>query len=227
MTKRKSEDEYEPTKKSSLHLSRWLLVDELLEQLVVGDMVEFQRTFCEDKKHKSYSHWGVYIGCEMVGHFAVSDHEDFITKSNAPHVVSSGIIESKCPATIRTDDIHRVAGHDLCRKNNSLDKKHDPLPGVIIKDRICANISKTGYNLFFNNCEHLAKWARYNYKESDQAAFGNSVICGVVGLALSANIISAVAVGGIGYSAIKSATYINRKFAVTSYLRNGLLNKFK
>jgi hypothetical protein len=55
------------------------------------------------------------------------------------------------------------------------DKSHIPKKKII--RRACSQVGQTGYNLLFYNCEHFARWCRYEKAESKQIqVLGNRIL---------------------------------------------------
>ena len=68
------------------------------------------------------------------------------------------------------------------------------LQRVEIVSRALSKIGEEGYNLFFKNCEHFARWCRYGEEKSDQAT-NLGIGLGVAG--------AAVFLGVLGYGAYR------------------------
>ncbi|XP_060070820.1 phospholipase A and acyltransferase 3-like [Ylistrum balloti] len=154
----------------------------VLEELEVGDMVEFPRDF--------FSHWGVYIGDEKIVHLT-GDESD-----NDPHAGESffSISGVRCDkAWVKVENFLDVAQGCLAKKNNDKDRSqvaagNYPRPSDEIMRTAYAMRGQAEYNVFFDNCEHFASYLRYGQKCSDQAnmALGAIVLGG-----------AAVVIGGL------------------------------
>ncbi|XP_060065698.1 phospholipase A and acyltransferase 4-like [Ylistrum balloti] len=131
----------------------------LLNELEIGDMVEFPRGW--------YSHWGVYIGKGKIVHLSGGDN-DGINASN------SGSVFTICgkrfnKAWVRVDDFCKVVLGCQARKNNGKDRKCRPRQAHEMVRIALDMVGEIGYNVLWHNCEHFAAFIRYGEKWSEQA----------------------------------------------------------
>ena len=99
-----------------------------------------------------YKHYGVYVGCEQVIHFAgPRGHE--INASMAD------IIKTTIPEFLKGGKLFIQP-----------DKTRNPFPATEIIRRAESLVGKCKgeYNLVINNCEHFANWCRYGKPVSKQ-----------------------------------------------------------
>ncbi|RUS86147.1 hypothetical protein EGW08_006095, partial [Elysia chlorotica] len=128
-----------------------------LASLEPGDLVKFQRC--------GYYHWAVYTGDGNVVH--VTEQTDREAASHKS-LVSASLDLSKVHISVQS--FLAVAGSGLAYKANDRDLDWSPLPGDEIVERAMnfVGIGDVRYNLLTCNCEHFAKWCRYNRFQSDQ-----------------------------------------------------------
>ncbi|CAH1244078.1 HRASLS2 [Branchiostoma lanceolatum] len=136
-------------------------------QLKSGDLLEFPRKL-------GHSHWAVYAGNENVVHRTGSN--DGLNLHPASSASVSGVQLDK--AKVKEEPLSKVAGASKFYINNykDKDKKQAVLPGLKIVERARSQLGKSGYNLFFNNCEHFATWCRYGKGTSKQVSDAASFI---------------------------------------------------
>uniref|UniRef100_A0A0N5BZ16 LRAT domain-containing protein n=1 Tax=Strongyloides papillosus TaxID=174720 RepID=A0A0N5BZ16_STREA len=196
----------------------WSSAKELIEKLKIGDLIEFKR--CAENGMKIYTHWGVYIGSRHdvhgVAHLTNGGNNDKMPKS----IGNSFSIGSAEKALIRVDDIFDISGCDDCRINNSMDRYCEPLPGIIIYSRVKNRMGDYGYSLFNNNCEHFAKWARYNLSTSSQAKLAKSVMYGIGILTVTQCPFTSLAATGLGYLGLEGYDLVRKYFPVDSCFKN-------
>ncbi|KAK7504443.1 hypothetical protein BaRGS_00004309 [Batillaria attramentaria] len=139
--------------------------EQLLEELQVGDLVQFPRGM--------YSHWAVYIGDGEVVHLAGEEDDGLGGKMGGKiidvnHLFSiSG--EYYTRAYVKVDPFLVVAADCKAIRDNSKDEVWTPLPPEEIKANAIGLLGEADYNLLHYNCEHFATWCRYGQKSSDQA----------------------------------------------------------
>ncbi|XP_013414686.1 protein FAM84B-like [Lingula anatina] len=121
----------------------------VLDSLVPGDLVEFQRSWL-------FSHWAVYIGNEEVVHFI---------ERNSGGVFSSSS-ERSMTGVVRRDSFWTVAGRSKAFKNNRRDAKYSC---DVIVTRALSKLGVSEFNLFLRNSEHFVAWCRYGEECSEQA----------------------------------------------------------
>ncbi|GFR98446.1 HRAS-like suppressor 3 [Elysia marginata] len=156
----------------------------LLSELQPGDLVEFPRGV--------YSHWGVYIGNELISHLA-GEEDDGINAAMRPEYVFTicGVRFNK--AKVCLENFWNIVEDCCARKNNQSDKKMQPLSREEILVNATSKLGEVGYSLIYSNCEHFAKWCRYGISKSDQV---ESVMTGLAvgfGAALTAGLVYAFA----------------------------------
>lgn len=153
----------------------------LLNELEIGDMVEFPRGW--------YSHWGVYIGDGKIVHLSGGDNDGINGAFN------SGSVFTICgkrfnKAFVKIDNFWEVVLGCNAKKNNGKDRKCRPRQAHEIVQNAMEMVGEIGYNVLWNNCEHFAAFIRYGKKWSEQAdtALVTVVVTGAVaavGLLLS------------------------------------------
>ncbi|KAL5012954.1 hypothetical protein ScPMuIL_011505 [Solemya velum] len=129
-------------------------------ELERGDLVEFDRG--------RYSHWGVYVGDGHIVHMT-GDGNDGINAN-----FDSGKLFTICgtefnKAFVKKDNFWDVTQDSKAIKNNSKDRKCNPLSAEEIVERALARIGNITYNVLWKNCEHFAAWCRYDVEWSEQA----------------------------------------------------------
>ncbi|GFN76381.1 hras-like suppressor 3 [Plakobranchus ocellatus] len=129
--------------------------DATLASLQPGDLVKFKR--------HGYSHWAVYIGNDQVAHVAEQDQEG---RPPDKSLVRASLELSKVQISVQ--NFWAVAKSDQAIKANDRDKDWSPLPSEEIVDRATSYLGEVRYNLLTSNCEHFAKWCRYDKFHSDQ-----------------------------------------------------------
>ncbi|XP_069121142.1 phospholipase A and acyltransferase 2-like [Argopecten irradians] len=139
----------------------------VLQELNIGDMVEFPRGF--------YTHWGVYIGVfqgnPKIAHLAGRDIDVINGASNSTIVYTiGGKMYNK--AYVQIDDFWDVVKGCYAKKNNDKDMILSPLPADKIVEMAMASIGQIGYDVLVNNCEHFAAFLRYGKSLSHQANIG-------------------------------------------------------
>ncbi|XP_059147864.1 lecithin retinol acyltransferase-like [Physella acuta] len=129
-----------------------LLVEDFIEsynkafvdQLHQGDLVKFHKRF--------YTHWAVYVGNRMVIHMAGNVKNLALQKADVVEL-----------------SLKRAADGSMAFLGNEMDGQWKPLPPAHIVKRARAQIGEVYYNILCHNCEHFAKWCRYNRDRSGQA----------------------------------------------------------
>jgi hypothetical protein len=137
----------------------------VLDNLHPGDLVQYKRDL--------YSHWAVYIGHEKIIHLH-GTNDSLLGLSGL--VTSSNLIGQ---AIVKIDSYWDVTLNSYAYRNNSNDYDLICLPSEKIIIRAYSRVGYDYYNLFSFNCEHFAKWCRYDLPISDQSMsiirFGNSI----------------------------------------------------
>ncbi|XP_059144065.1 phospholipase A and acyltransferase 3-like [Physella acuta] len=116
----------------------------VLALLKPGDLVKFYRTL--------YTHWGVYEGNGKV----INVSGTFLDK-----------LEDR--VEIKREDFLKIADGDETSVGNEMDAYWKPLDVNVILARAVKQIGQVFYNVFCHNCEHFAKWCRYDRNQSSQA----------------------------------------------------------
>ncbi|GFO21167.1 group XVI phospholipase a2 [Plakobranchus ocellatus] len=144
----------------------------VLAELEPGDLIEFPRGL--------YSHWGVYIGNELIAHLAGDDNDGINADVRPEHLFTiSGVKFDKAKVCI--ENFWNVVEDCCAKKNNKGDKKFKPLPKSQIIEKATSKLGEVGYSLIYSNCEHFASWCRYGVSKSEQVE--NVVTGAAVGLA--------------------------------------------
>lgn len=137
----------------------------VLDNLQPGDLVQYKRDL--------YSHWAVYIGHEKIIHLHGSN-DSLLGLSGL--ITSSNLIGQ---AIVKIDSYWDITLNSYAYRNNSNDTDLIALPNEQIIIRAYSKVGYDYYNLFSFNCEHFAKWCRYDFPVSDQAMsiirFGNNI----------------------------------------------------
>lgn len=128
-----------------------------LSSLRPGDLVKFHRC--------GYYHWAVYIGASEVVH--ISEQTSYENQSGKNVLLASLEISQ---VNIIVENFWAVAGSSAAFKANERDKDWKPLPCEEIVERALSfvGLGNVQYNVFSCNCEHFAKWCRYDQFHSDQ-----------------------------------------------------------
>ncbi|KAK3763728.1 hypothetical protein RRG08_021400 [Elysia crispata] len=156
----------------------------LLSELEPGDLIEFPRG--------AYSHWGVYIGNELVSHLAGEEDDGINAAMRPEHLFTiSGVKFNK--AKVSLQNFWDIVEDCAARKNNKRDGSWQPLSREKIITNATSRLGEVGYSLIYSNCEHFAKWCRYGVSKSDQV---ENVVTGLAvggAAALTAGIVYAFA----------------------------------
>ncbi|GMS85008.1 hypothetical protein PENTCL1PPCAC_7183, partial [Pristionchus entomophagus] len=144
--------------------SEFMNAEEIGEILRPGDLIEFKRFFQLGKlKKRFYTHWGVYVGKPEGKHIVA---HMFIT-SEGLATAFTAVIGDMEHAEVRLDTLEEVCT-DLCRINNLDDRKFKKMDSASIFKRAIDSLGQHNYNLIYDNCEHFAKWCRYDKHTSNQ-----------------------------------------------------------
>jgi hypothetical protein len=111
------------------------------------------------RKGLLYSHHGIYFGNGTVIHF------------------KGAVREKKDPVVIKTDLENFLSGGKLKRRDYKRRLPHDETLRIAID-----HLSKKGYSLAFNNCEHFASYCATGKKRSAQV---RNVVGGIAGAAIA------------------------------------------
>ncbi|KAL3877389.1 hypothetical protein ACJMK2_035101 [Sinanodonta woodiana] len=115
----------------------------VLSSLEEGDIIRIPREI--------YDHYAIYIGEGNVVHFGKDE------KGNG---------------VVKEEDFFKVCKNSKAEKYNYLDKYIRPFDCKTIVARAMSMIGEKDYNLFSNNCEHMATSCRYGNKYSLQVLIG-------------------------------------------------------
>uniref|UniRef100_A0A0N5BI18 LRAT domain-containing protein n=1 Tax=Strongyloides papillosus TaxID=174720 RepID=A0A0N5BI18_STREA len=167
----------------------WTSAENVVGKLQIGDLLEFRR--CPSSGIPLYSHWGVYIGLiddiHEIGHFYYGENDNKLLLS-IQTLFSYGSTSGGTITSIRIDNLFDICLNGQCRINNSFDKECEPLPKGDFRSRVLSKVGESRYCLLSNNCEHFAKWVRYDISISRQANIGKAIIGGSTGLIISKNL---------------------------------------
>jgi len=166
-------------------VSEWYDIGEdtnsFLSLLKPGDLLEFQR--------EGYCHWAVYIGKHALQ--APGDDDDILEvpcvvhranptdSENIENMLSSSRSLAKGVhgiGAVVKEPLRDVWSRSRARVNNGMDTSLTPFPSHQVVKRALAVAhgetveSYSAYNVFSNNCEHFASWARCGWSISCQVA---------------------------------------------------------
>ncbi|XP_069121052.1 phospholipase A and acyltransferase 5-like [Argopecten irradians] len=153
----------------------------VLEELHIGDIVEFEREL--------FKHFGVYVGNEDVVHLTGVENGWF----SGVQFIGKGMV--------KRENFWDVAKGGKAKKNNNQDGISKPRPSSLIVSEARALVG-TVENMHFltNNCEHFASKLRYGKKSSKQGTLG-AVAIGSAALAFG-GIPGLVLAGGLFLSSV-------------------------
>ncbi|XP_060065789.1 phospholipase A and acyltransferase 2-like isoform X2 [Ylistrum balloti] len=129
----------------------------LLNELEVGDMVEFPRWL--------YSHWGVYIGEGRIVHLSGGNESSDAIDKGSCFTICGKYFDK---AWVKVDNFLEVAHDCKAKKNNGKDRKCRPRQAHEMVRIALDMVGEIGYNALWNNCEHFAAFIRYGEKWSEQ-----------------------------------------------------------
>ncbi|CAL1532399.1 unnamed protein product [Lymnaea stagnalis] len=129
----------------------------LLNKLKPGDLVKFDRGV--------YHHWAVYVGNGKLIHF-INEESNYIPQ--AMQTSSMVLFPNDDKARIVEQDFWAVVGDSKADFGNMESEGWIPLDRHTIVERARSCLGPAKYNLYSQNCEHFAKWCRYNRAKSDQ-----------------------------------------------------------
>lgn len=124
---------------------------------VASDLIVFYRGL--------YEHYAVNVGNGEIIHLTTNERLtslDFV--SEITWKISS---TSSNRALVKKERFRDFLGAEV---NFRVEKDEAPFPPDEIVKRARSKLNKRGYNLLFWNCEHFARWCRYNRRESKQVA---------------------------------------------------------
>ncbi|KAK6964232.1 HRAS-like suppressor 2 [Biomphalaria glabrata] len=128
-----------------------LLKDKKAIKFNKGDLIKINRNF--------FWHWGVYNGSGCIIHVNNVNMED-----------------GMCNAEVVCEPFNDVVGDCYYEKGNKKDSKWTPLDPEEIVKRAYESCKPFKYNVLFNNCEHFARWCRYDVDYSNQGNFLKTVL---------------------------------------------------
>uniref|UniRef100_A0AC35TVC5 LRAT domain-containing protein n=1 Tax=Rhabditophanes sp. KR3021 TaxID=114890 RepID=A0AC35TVC5_9BILA len=163
--------------------SNWMKSDDLIKVVTKGDLIEIKRKSQRCINLLSYNHWGVYLGDGRLGHYVESDWKSGgVTRSfpDTPWGIENKKLEINV-YFVTIDDLAKACEGDYCRKNNKYDREFPIFPDDAIARRVISRIGESDYDLFSNNCEHFANWARYNKHTSRQVMRLRNILIVVFG----------------------------------------------
>uniref|UniRef100_A0AC35G664 LRAT domain-containing protein n=1 Tax=Panagrolaimus sp. PS1159 TaxID=55785 RepID=A0AC35G664_9BILA len=117
-----------------------------------GDRIEVA---CSAYAVFKYKHWIIYDGCVNGVHKIIHFSYD----------------EENKKRIVKKDTLQNGAGEFQIRINNSCDEHNEPFDSDEIIRRAENDVERADYNLFANNCEHIATWCRVGVFESKQSKF--------------------------------------------------------
>lgn len=136
----------------------------VLQELIVGDLVEFPRL------KGIYSHWAVYVGNGDVIHLGPDENENQVD-SYSLEITMQALLNGGYfhKASVKKDKFKDVVGKSKAKKNNKKDDRFVKKPTQQILHTAETNLGKMGYHILYKNCEHFASWCRYHHAVGDQA----------------------------------------------------------
>lgn len=141
--------------------------------LQVGDLVEFDKIV--------YEHWAVYVGDNRIVHYKKVGKVGEVVCEDIDSYISDRFVLFRRAKKKKMGIINRIVHESPIFSGNQ------------VAERALSKVGMTGYNLLFKNCEHFAKWCKYNVPMSEQVE--NGVEVGLVGIGAG---IGGVIGGGIG-----------------------------
>ena len=114
--------------------------------LQVGDLVEFDKIV--------YEHWAVYVGGNKIVHYKKVGKEVEIVCEDIDTYLSGCFV-------LR-------AGKKKMGFINRIVQESAHFSGQQVARRALGKVGMKGYDLLFTNCEHFAKWCKYDVPMSEQ-----------------------------------------------------------
>uniref|UniRef100_A0A0N5BI12 LRAT domain-containing protein n=1 Tax=Strongyloides papillosus TaxID=174720 RepID=A0A0N5BI12_STREA len=190
----------------------WTSAENLVDQLKIGDLIEIKR--CIAIGIPIYYHWAIYVGLRNgiheVVHFTNKEDDSRVLNS-LTNLFLAGLGNIGKSSFPRIDNFLDVCYNDKCRINNSMDKHCKPLQAEDIRSRALSAIGNFEYCVFSYNCEHFAKWARYNLSISGQANIGKAIMASVATFRIFHNIYFAIACGVVGYVVLEVCDFVRKR----------------
>ena len=116
--------------------------------LQVGDLVEFDRIV--------YEHWAVYVGDNKIVHYKKVGEVGKIVHEDIDSYISGCFVLFRRPKNGKMGIVNRIV------------HESPHFSGKQVAERALSKVGMTGYNLLFKNCEHFAKWCKYNVPICEQ-----------------------------------------------------------
>ncbi|XP_059177936.1 uncharacterized protein LOC131957209 [Physella acuta] len=127
-------------------------------QLKPGDLIKIKRSM--------FYHWAVYIGGGDVIHV---DGEDATGRSGGSGTIS-GLWSGYKNSRVKKEKIWDVVRKDTMELDNGMDKDSSkPLDGAEVVRRAVRKLGPIQYHPALKNCEHFAKWCRYDAENCSQS----------------------------------------------------------
>jgi hypothetical protein len=134
-----------------------------------GDLLVFKRSL-------GYDHYAVNVGDGYI------IHATSMSKGTGSLDVLGSCSGSSKIAAIKKEKYRVTPGNEVHVEGTWKGRK--PLPVDEIIKRAESKVGIRDYSVLFNNCEHFARWCRYDEKSSDQADGLKMMAAGATGAAL-------------------------------------------
>ena len=121
--------------------------------LQVGDLVEFDRIV--------YEHWAVYVGDSKIVHYKKVNEEGEIVHEDIDSYMN------KCFVLFQ---------RAKKKKMNRIVHESTIFSGKQVAERALNKVGMKGCNLLFKNCEHFAKWCKYDVPICEQVENKNGEV---------------------------------------------------
>ena len=134
-----------------------------------GDLIEFKTWF-------GYNHWAVYVGDGEIVHYAKINSDGTGAKVKIARDCLDDYIRNCSKLELRS-----YAKKELGVANRFLLGKI--YSGKEVAGRALSKVGEEGYDLIFKNCEHFAKWCKYDTpicEQTEDAVEGGTVVTGLV-----------------------------------------------
>ena len=128
--------------------------------LQVGDLVEFDKIV--------YKHWAVYVGGNKIVHYNKVGEVVEILHEDIDSYINNRFVLFRRAKKKKMGIINRLVHESTI------------FSGKEVAERALNKVGMTSYNLLFKNCEHFAKWCKYDVPMSEQIE--NGVEVGLVGI---------------------------------------------
>ena len=171
--------------------------------LQVGDLVEFDKIM--------YEHWAVYVGDNRIVHYKKVGKVGEVVCEDIDSYISDHFVLFRRAKKKKMGIINRIV------------HESPQFSGKQVAERALSKVGMTGYHLLFKNCEHFAKWCKYDVPMSEQweskvektLVLGGAGVGGVIGGGIGLVVgpvgaaVGAVVGGGIGAGAGLAAAGIH------------------